>query len=201
MARKDRKAFDQGLDSVLPPAGLDLMGDIIASDRRRTGRAGEAPSPEEPDEKEAEQNYDNKTGQQDIKHYDNKTTGQDHNATVTQEDNKTGEQSFTGSRPPRTQSRRRDPRPPKPDSVPAEPADLLTLRIAEAQRMAKSATMTVTLRIPQEMNNWLDEYVHRAWPARIRKQELVVEALRLLVARRGKAGEPVLPTELLPEEP
>ena len=66
--------------------------------------------------------------------------------------------------------------------------------------MAESATTTVTLRLPRELNDWLDEYVHRAWPERVRKQELVIEGLRMLFARRGRPGEPVLPTGLLPEE-
>lgn len=78
--------------------------------------------------------------------------------------------------------------------------DLLELRVAEAKRLAKSATITVTLRIPRELNDWLDEYVHRAWPEKVRKQELVGEGLRLVFARRGRPGEPILPTELLPEE-
>jgi hypothetical protein len=58
----------------------------------------------------------------------------------------------------------------------------------------------VTLRVPRELNEWLDEYVHRSWPQRIRKQALVIEALRLLYARRGQWGEPVLLTELLEED-
>ena len=78
--------------------------------------------------------------------------------------------------------------------------DLLARRLAEARRMAESATTTVTLRLPRELNDWLDEYVHRAWPERVRKQELVIEALRMLLARRGRPGEPILPTGLLPEE-
>jgi hypothetical protein len=60
--------------------------------------------------------------------------------------------------------------------------------------------MTVTLRLPQAMNDWLDEYVHQSWPNRIKKQDLVIEGLQMLIARRGKAGEPLLPTELLPED-
>ncbi|MEO2090311.1 MAG: hypothetical protein ABGY75_12540 [Gemmataceae bacterium] len=65
--------------------------------------------------------------------------------------------------------------------------------------MSAGPTVTVTFRLPRELNDWLDEYVHRSWPERVRKQELVAEALRLLFARRGRAGEPVIPTELLPE--
>ena len=78
--------------------------------------------------------------------------------------------------------------------------ELLARRLAEGKRMAESTTTTVTLRLPQELNDWLDEYVHRAWPERVRKQELVIEGLRMLFARRGRPGEPVLPTGLLPEE-
>jgi hypothetical protein len=66
--------------------------------------------------------------------------------------------------------------------------------------MSGSPTVTVTLRLPRDLNDWLDEYVHHSWPERVRKQELVGEALRLAFARRGRPGEPVLPTPLLPEE-
>jgi hypothetical protein len=76
---------------------------------------------------------------------------------------------------------------------------LTSERAAEARRLADSQTVTVTFRLPRELNDWLDEYVHRSWPERVRKQELVAEALRLLFARRGRAGEPVVPTDLLPE--
>jgi hypothetical protein len=77
--------------------------------------------------------------------------------------------------------------------------NLLESRVSEAKQMAESSTTTVTLRIPRELNDWLDEYVHRAWPERVRKQELVIEGLRLLFARRGRPGEPILETGLLPE--
>lgn len=66
--------------------------------------------------------------------------------------------------------------------------------------MAESPTTTVTLRIPRELNDWLDEYIHRAWPEKVRKQDLVSEGLRLAFARRGRPGEPILPTTLLAEE-
>jgi hypothetical protein len=65
--------------------------------------------------------------------------------------------------------------------------------------MAESGTTTVTLRIPRELNDWLDEYVHRAWPEKVRKQALVIEGLQMLFARRGRPGEPILETGLLPE--
>ena len=88
------------------------------------------------------------------------------------------------------------------DSRNQEPgmSDLLARRLAEANQLAESATTTVTLRLPRELNDWLDEYVHRAWPEWVRKQELVIEGLRMLFVRRGRPGEPILPTGLLPEE-
>jgi len=73
----------------------------------------------------------------------------------------------------------------------------LSERVTEAERMGKSPTTTVTLRLPRELNDWLDEYVHRAWPEKVRKQELVIEALRILFARRGRPSEPLIETELL----
>jgi hypothetical protein len=77
--------------------------------------------------------------------------------------------------------------------------ELLKQRLAKALELAQSPTVTVTLRIPIELNRWLDEYVHRAWPERVRKQELVAEALRMLFARRGRPGEPTLATIRLQE--
>src|SRR5262245_21265094 len=74
---------------------------------------------------------------------------------------------------------------------------LLEKRLGLARELCASPTATVTLRIPMRLNEWLDGYVHGAWPSKVRKQELVAEALRLLVARRGGPGEPCLATALL----
>jgi hypothetical protein len=65
---------------------------------------------------------------------------------------------------------------------------LLTERQREADGKSKSKTTTVTLRIPVELNNWLDEYRHLSYPQRIEKQSLVVEGLRLLYMARGQPG-------------
>ena len=51
-------------------------------------------------------------------------------------------------------------------------SELDVMRFQEARKLAQSPTMTVTLRLPCELNLWLDEYVHRAWPEKVRKQEL-----------------------------
>jgi hypothetical protein len=65
---------------------------------------------------------------------------------------------------------------------------LLLERQREAEAKAKSKTTTVTLRIPVELNEWLDEYRHLSYPQRIEKQALVVEGLRLLYMARGQPG-------------
>lgn len=75
----------------------------------------------------------------------------------------------------------------------------LSERVEEAGELAATPTITVTLRIPQGFNGWLDGYVHGSWPEKIRKQELVVEGLMLAYARRGLAGEEVIGTALLGE--
>ncbi len=53
---------------------------------------------------------------------------------------------------------------------------------------SKSKTTTVTLRIPTELNDWLDEYRHLSYPQRIEKKALVIEGLRLLYMARGQPG-------------
>jgi hypothetical protein len=96
-------------------------------------------------------------------------------------------------------ARPRDPAPRRKAGLPG-PDVLVRGRVTEARRLAASPTVTVTLRVPKALNDWLDEYVHRSWPERVRKQELVAEALRLAFARRGRAGEPVIGTDLLSED-
>ena len=89
---------------------------------------------------------------------------------------------------------------PDVDAVASEGESLVADRVEAAQDLAQTPTMTVTLRIPHGLNDWLDEYVHGSWPQKIKKQELVIEALRLLYARRGRAKEELVETELLGEE-
>jgi hypothetical protein len=76
---------------------------------------------------------------------------------------------------------------------------VLEKRLALADELANTPTTTVTLRVPAGLNQWLDGYVHGAWPTKIKKQELVAEALRLLISRRGGPGEEKLVTDLLGE--
>ena len=73
-------------------------------------------------------------------------------------------------------------------SVKAPSKALLVERQKEVDGKAKSKTTTVTLRIPTELNDWLDEYRHLSYPQRIEKQSLVIEALRLLYMARGQPG-------------
>ena len=60
---------------------------------------------------------------------------------------------------------------------------LLMERLQEADSKSKSKTTTVTLRIPTELNDWLDEYRHLSYPQRIEKQAPVTYGLLAMVAQ------------------
>jgi hypothetical protein len=57
------------------------------------------------------------------------------------------------------------------------------------KKWQRGGTTTVTLRIPTELNEWLDRY-RFVYPQRIEKQTLVIEALKLLHLARGEPGTP-----------
>lgn len=171
MANKDRAAVESGIS--------DILGSVIQSDRRRSGRGEESPVslPEK----------DIMTSPTVITEEDNKTVGLYDNNTLTHSDTMTDKPQ--GS--PRKRQLKQEPK---------DDRSLLERRIEEAQDLAETSTTTVTLRIPHGLNDWLDEYVHGSWPEKVKKQQLVTEALQLLFARRGKPKEEILPTELMPEE-
>ena len=190
MPKRDRAAVNQGLSQILAGSDApDLLGNIIRSDRRRSGRVL-------PDTAE----QDTMTGHAASGQYDNQTSTQpDH--TTSGPAGKSAEHVAVGKSDTAAEhlgagSGKREAR----GQPEGRAGDLLDGRVAEARGMAESPTTTVTLRIPRELNDWLDEYIHRAWPERVRKQDLVSEGLRLVFARRGRPGEPILPTTLLPEE-
>jgi len=81
------------------------------------------------------------------------------------------------------------------DKKPVPSRTVLMQRRQEADAKAQSKTTTVTLRIPIELNSWLDEYRHLSYPKRIEKQGLVIEALRLLYMARGQPGSDVYDLE------
>ena len=212
---KDRAAVKGGLD--------DLLGNVIRSDRLHAGRGNltapepatetpnTAPSHEPGTEGIAPQSAlppvrtmsDSMTDT----HYDIMTNGQQAGG-----NRKTDEAAIVAS--PQAESVRTAAKPAmRPAQAPprrkvvgtstkpsASYGDRLSERVAEAGELASTPTMTVTLRIPQGFNEWLDGYVHGSWPEKIRKQELVVEGLMLAYARRGCAGEEVIGTALLGED-
>ena len=174
MARRDAEEAKKGLDEIFSSSGVDLVSAVVAGDRARTGR----------EKKTEPENYDNMTSNNVVKQSDIMTS------------HKPIKQTSKKAAKPQEKS--------KPASTPKSQApkekaggSVLAKRVEEARKMANSPTMTVTLRIPQQMNEWLDEYVHGAWREKIKKQDLVIEALALVIARRGKVGEEVLATELL----
>lgn len=213
MPKRDREAVSQGLSGILGSSeAADLLGSVIRSDRQRAGRtvAAPLPDPEGPNamaKDEAAEIQANMTSHSVISEYDNKSVTQTGNKASGQTDKQDsvqadrqvspiviGQGDTASERGPSIASKREGKRKPERGA-----GDLLEGRLSEAKRMAESATTTVTLRLPRELNDWLDEYVHRAWPERVRKQELVIEGLRLLFARRGRPGEPIVETGLLPE--
>ena len=171
MANKDRAAVENGLS--------DILGNVIQSDRRRAGRGEEPPV--------AAPVYDTMTGPPETDEEVNKTIRHYDNRAIVQTDNVNREPASAAA-------------PRKRRSEPKDEATALQRRITEAQALAHSPTTTVTLRIPHALNDWLDEYVHGSWPEKVKKQQLVTEALQLLFARRGRPKEEVLPTSLLPED-
>jgi hypothetical protein len=190
MPKRDRAAVNQELSQILAGSDTpDLLGSVIRSDRRRSGRA-------QPDTAE----QDTMTGHAVIGQYDKQTSTQADQRTSGPEGKPASsvavaQADATTERPAAAAPRRKDG-----GQQERGTGDLLEGRAAKARRMAESPTTTVTLRIPRELNDWLDEYIHRAWPAKVRKQDLVSEGLRLAFARRGRPGEPILLTALLPEE-
>ncbi|MCC6485539.1 MAG: hypothetical protein IT209_11890 [Armatimonadetes bacterium] len=188
MAKKDRDAVNRGLEEVL--RGADILGNVISRDRERYRTPGT--DSETAPEPVTNQEYDNNTSNIVIQSYDT----QDIQHTDTQTHTQTDKQAIRQTKTPTARSERKTQT--RAKDQPADAA--LDRRLALASQIAKGPTTTITLRIPAQMNEWLDEYVHKAWPAKVKKQDLVIEALRMLVARRGAAGEDPIPTKLLPED-
>jgi hypothetical protein len=197
MSKRDREAVHRGLDDVFASEGSDLLNNVIQSDRRRAGRIGSPlPGDDVSPAGKFELSYDNQTGQPRRSEYDHQTDVLADNPAsqllLGPTDRLSAAAPLTVPKRTASSSRKR--------KNSTEPNHLLTARITEGRRLADTPTTTVTLRLPRGLNDWLDEYVHRAWPERVRKQELVAEALRMLLVRRGRPGEPVLDTEFLREE-
>ena len=93
---------------------------------------------------------------------------------------------------------------PAPD-VKTEPVNHVRLspeikeRLTTAQELCNSQLVPVTLRLPEAVNRWIDEYVHGAWESRLKKQDLIKEALTLLFIHRARNGDPLLLKDILPK--
>lgn len=188
MANRDRNAVQNGLD--------DLLGNVIKGDRKTSGRVQkEIESPVSSDA--ASQNQNDMIGHinaeesdtMTLLHYDNMTGRQTNKQTDKETDKRTGD-SMLPNQPGLKRTER----------MPDAESSTIERRLKEAVALAEGATMTVTLRIPAPLNEWLDEYVHRSWPNKIKKQELVIEALQIMFVRRGRPGEEIIETDLLPEK-
>ena len=58
----------------------------------------------------------------------------------------------------------------------------------DAQRMAASRAIPITLRMPEELNDWLDEYAHSHRKQGVKKQDLIARAVQLLVVELEAEG-------------
>jgi hypothetical protein len=187
---------ERDLNDVL--GGADLLGNVIQRDRNRR-RTSTSPPASEP--VIANTDYaaiSGQTSNMTDRHYDNLTSVRYDNMTDKPADKQADVQS---DKPVSGQTDNGTDllTPQRPKDKPRRKTDaaLVEVRVREAQEMAKSPTGTVTLRIPSQLNAWLDEYVHGSWRLKVRKQELVTEALRMLFARRGWPGDSVMKTDLL----
>ncbi len=218
MSKRDRAAVVQGLTDVL--GDTDLLETVIQRDRNRRRSPKESrelastpPNPipvEEQSDKQAVRHADKLASKQaDLqassmtgKPYDNMTSTLSDKQTDRHADKLASKQadlqaSGRADNEANTTSASRSK--PKARRTPGDQV-LIKDRLREAKDLATSPPVPITVRLPSQLNAWLDEYVHRSWPVRVRKQELVAEALRMLYARRGRPGEPLLATELLVEE-
>lgn len=188
MARRERDAVRDGLAQLFGDSP-DLLAGVIWSDRVRAGRDGQTPAyagTEPTEHGEPPVHGDTHTAASPVRlDYDKQTDKHTDLPTTAHTDSPTHTPACNQAHASVKRKR------------PQEPNRLRAERLAEADRLAAGPTLTVTLRLPQAFNAWLDEYVHRSWPVRIRKQELLGEALRLLFVHRGRAGEPLLLTDWL----
>jgi hypothetical protein len=184
MGKKDRDAVARGMDDIL--GGADILSNVISNDRERFGRE------EHLESDNTITHPDNNTSHTVIQQYDNNTIMQPD----TQTDKQSDMSETMGVEKHPVQARKQKTTP----SVEHPGFTSIKERAKLAAQMTDGPTTTITLRIPAQMNEWLDEYVHRAWPKKIKKQDLVIEALQMLIARRLAAGETPTPTKLLLDE-
>lgn len=188
MGKKDRDAVNRGMEDIL--GETDILANVVSRDRERFGRADGETENTLQDTKITQP--DNNTSNTVIQQYDNNTVLQSGTQTGIQTDSAAILQ--VAAQPLKTKKRK------IAGSVEHSTEINFSERAERSAQMTTGSTTTITLRIPIQMNEWLDEYVHRAWPKKVKKQDLVIEALQMLIARRVAAGETPTPTKLLLED-
>lgn len=69
---------------------------------------------------------------------------------------------------------------------------LIKKRYLKALEMADSKTTTVTIRVPEELADWLDRYVALSYPKKLAKGGLVIRSLILGYTLLGEPKEVML---------
>ena len=73
-----------------------------------------------------------------------------------------------------------------PKKVKEKPKQTLKQRVAE---MATTRHVVISLRCPEAINDWLDEYAHAHRKEGVKKQDLVAEALAMLILKKEGAEQ------------
>lgn len=145
--------------SVLPPS--DTLTRIIERDRANSGRLNQASTSEEESspEKQAAHITSNITAHEGFNKASNNTA---HKATqvTSKEETHTARHQATKT------------------AIKVSAKEVARKR---AQELAASRPMPITLRLPEGLNDWLDDYAHAHRKEGVKKQDLIARAVQLLV--------------------
>jgi len=77
----------------------------------------------------------------------------------------------------------------KTEAKTAEQQSRLTDRQGYAQALSATRAIPITLRLPEGLNDWLDEYAHLHRKQGVKKQDLIARAVELLVLSLHESDE------------
>lgn len=162
MARDRKPLIEPG--SLLPEAET-LIGRILERDRQTSGRKAQefslSPAPESVPE--APPQSANETG--------NITSNITAHILAQQENIATRQKASNRRSKAETQSAAQQDTQPR----------ILTETQAYAQQLAATRAIPITLRMPEGLNDWLDDYAHQHRKQGVKKQDLIARAVELLV--------------------
>ena len=182
--------------SILPTLTDDMMSRIVSKDRERAGRAAPKTTIEDTSENaqtESEVTEEETPVQPVIEAEltsrnspsapgDNIRSNITSNITANKESN-TRTKQYANEQAQKT-ARTRSGTSPLPEG-----SDYLAFIHKHAEEMARTRLIPMTLRIPEELNDWLDEYAHDHRKEGVKKQSLISRAVQLLYIELAGAEE------------